>query len=185
MSEEGLKNKTIIVGVTGSIAAYKAAELVSRLRRAGCDVVVVMTGDACHFVGPITFGTLSGNPVVTGLFSEVADWNPLHVSLADRADVVAVVPATANVIGKVAAGIADDALTCLVMAARKPVLFAPAMNVNMYGNRIVQENIAKLKELGYRFIDPEEGYLACGYEGKGRLASTDSIVAGIEKLLRQ
>ena len=183
MSEEGLKNKTIVVGVTGSIAAYKAADLVSGLRKAGSDVVVVMTEKARRFVSPLTFQTLSCNPVVTDLFADVPRWSPLHVSLADRADLVAVVPATANVIGKVAAGIADDALTCLIMAARKPVLFAPAMNVNMYENVIVRENVSKLEKLGYHFIGPEEGYLACGYEGKGRLASLDKIMAAIRKLL--
>jgi len=183
MSETGFEGKTVVIGVTGSIAAYKAAELVSRLKKAGAEVVVVMTEDAKRFVGPLTFQTLSCNPVVTDLFADAPRWNPVHVSLADRADVVVVAPATANIIGKAAHGIADDALSCLVMATRKPVLFAPAMNVNMYENRIVQGNIAKLKELAYHFVDPEEGYLACGYEGKGRLASADSIVAGIEKLL--
>ena len=183
MSEKNLKGKTIVVGVTGSIAAYKAADLVSRLKKAASDVVVVMTEDAHHFVGSITFRTLSRNPVITDLFSDIPQWDPLHVSLADRADLVAVAPATANVIGKVACGIADDALTCLIMATRKPVLFAPAMNVNMFENRIVQENISKLKKLGYHFVDPEEGYLACGYEGKGRLASTKKIMAAIQKLL--
>lgn len=183
MSNKNLKGKTVVVGVTGSIAAYKAADLVSRLRKAGSDVIVVMTDDARRFVGPVTLRTLSGNAVVTDLFADVQQREPLHVSLADRADIVAVAPATANVIGKVACGIADDALTCLVIAARKPVLFAPAMNVNMFENRIVQENISKLKKMGYHFIGPEEGYLACGYEGKGRLASIDKIIATIRKLL--
>ncbi|MGD9403446.1 MAG: bifunctional phosphopantothenoylcysteine decarboxylase/phosphopantothenate--cysteine ligase CoaBC, partial [bacterium] len=168
----------VLVGVTGSIAAYKAAEVVSSLRKAGVNVSVVMTEGATHLVGPATFRSLSGNPVRTGLWEEVTG-KPIHIAMAVEQDVVAVVPATANIIGKVASGICDDLLSTVLISTRAPVLIAPAMNENMYLNPVVQENIAKLKARGYEFIEPEKGWLACGVEGMGRLADPVAIVEAI------
>ncbi len=178
-----VKKKRIIIGVTGCIAAYKVCELVSRLRQAGAEIRVIMTKEAREFVGPLSFRVLSGAPVFAEMFEVPREFNPAHIGLADWANLVAIVPSTANVIGKVASGIADDLLTCVVMATKAPVLLAPAMNANMYKNRIVQENIEKLKKLGYDFVGPGEGYLACGYEGIGRLATTEEIIKSIERLI--
>ncbi len=170
-----LADKCIIVGVTGGIAAYKAPDLVSRLVKAGADVHVIMTESATKFITPLTLQTISRNPVTTEMFEPPGEWEVRHVSLADRADLLVVVPATANIIGKVSAGIADDILSTTIMAAKAPVLFAPAMNVHMYENPIFQANTARLKSYGYHFIEPAVGPLACGYEGKGRLPEVDSI----------
>lgn len=178
-----LKGKKIVLGVTGGIAAYKAAELVRELVRAEAEVFVVMTKSAQAFVTPLTFQTLSGNKVTTELFSLVEESEIGHISLADRAEVLVIAPATANIIGKISSGIADDMLTTIVMATRAPVLIAPAMNVHMWENPICQENIRKLRSRGYHFIDPEAGELACGYEGKGRLAEIPDIVDKIRLLL--
>jgi len=178
-----LAGSTIILGVTGSIAAYKAADLVSKLKQRGGEVFTVITRAGREFATPLTFETLSGNPVYTSLFEAQRQFDPVHISLASRADLVLIAPATANFIGKMAAGLADDLLSSVVMATRAPVLIAPAMNTGMYENRIVQANIQKLTDLGVTFIGPESGYLACGYEGPGRLASTDTIIQKIEKVL--
>ncbi|MFZ5640913.1 MAG: bifunctional phosphopantothenoylcysteine decarboxylase/phosphopantothenate--cysteine ligase CoaBC [Bacillota bacterium] len=178
-----LADKQIIVGVTGGIAAYKAVDLVSRLVKAGAGVHVIMTRAACEFVTPLTFQTLSRNPVVTDMFARPGDWEVKHVSLADRADLVAVVPATANIIGKTAHGIADDMLSTTIMAATAPVLFAPAMNVHMYENPVVQDNMKVLARRGYYFAEPDAGPLACGYEGRGRLAGIDTIFQRIVELV--
>ncbi|TVM02505.1 flavoprotein [uncultured Candidatus Kuenenia sp.] len=174
----------IVVGVTGSIAAYKAVEIVSGLVKRGSAVFVVMTYNAQRFVHPVTFRSISQKNVITELFVENENYNPSHVSLAERADLIVVAPATANFIGKVAAGIADDALTCTVMAAKTPVIIAPAMNDSMYLNPIVQQNIKKLKEHGYIIIEPEEGRLCTGKMGKGRLASNEMIVSVILETLK-
>jgi phosphopantothenoylcysteine decarboxylase/phosphopantothenate--cysteine ligase len=173
-----LENKKIILGVCGGIAAYKAIELLRLLTKAGADVHVIMTGAAREFVAPLTFQTLSSNPVHTELFNLVAEREIGHISLADRADLFIIAPATANVIGKIAAGIADDMLTTTVMATKAPVLFAPAMNVNMLTNRIYQENEEKLRRFGYLFEAPVSGSLACGWEGDGKLASPEAIFEG-------
>ena len=178
-----LKDRKIILGVTGGIAAYKAAELVRELFRAGAEVQVIMTRSAQAFVTPLTFQTLSGNQVTTELFNLIEESKIGHVALADKAEALVIAPATANIIGKIAAGIADDMLTTVVMATRAPILLAPAMNVHMWENPICQENIAKLRSRGYHFIDPEAGELACGYEGKGRLAEIPAIVEEIRTLL--
>jgi len=178
-----LKGKKILLGVTGGIAAYKAAELVRELVRSGAEVFVVMTRSAQAFITPLTFQTLSGNQVTTELFSLIEESEIGHISLADRADLLVIAPATANIIGKIAGGIADDMLTTIVMATRAPVLLAPAMNVHMWENSICQENIQKLRGRGYHFIDPEAGDLACGYEGKGRLAEIQAIVEEIRFIL--
>jgi phosphopantothenoylcysteine decarboxylase/phosphopantothenate--cysteine ligase len=178
-----LKGRKIVLGVTGGIAAYKAAELVRELVKAQAEVHVVMTRNAQAFITPLTFQTLSGNPVTTELFNLIAESEIGHIALADRAEVLVIAPATANIIGKIAAGIADDMLTTIVMATKAPVLLAPAMNVHMWENPICQENIQRLRSRGYHFIDPEAGELACGYEGIGRLAEIPAIVEEIRVLL--
>jgi phosphopantothenoylcysteine decarboxylase/phosphopantothenate--cysteine ligase len=178
-----LKGKKIILGVTGGIAAYKAAELVRELVRSGAEVFVVMTRSAQAFITPLTFQALSGNKVTTELFSLIEESEIGHISLADRAELLVIAPATANIIGKVAGGIADDMLTTIVMATKAPVLLAPAMNVHMWENPICQENIQRLRSRGFHFIDPEAGELACGYEGKGRLAEIPAIVEEIRSIL--
>ncbi len=178
-----LADKNIIVGITGGIAAYKVPDLISKLVKAGADVHVIMTESAIKFVTPLTFQVISGNTVATDMFEPLRDWKVRHVSLADRANLLVVVPATANIIGKVCAGIADDMLSTTIMATKSPILFVPAMNVHMYENPIVQANIAKLKSHGYNFLEPATGRLACGYEGKGRLPDLDFIFNGIYNLL--
>ncbi len=171
-----LKDKHIIVGVTGGIAAYKVVDVVSRLKKLNANVEVIMTKNATKFVTPLTFQTLSLNPVYVGLFDEPKHYDVEHISLAERADMFLIAPATANVIGKVANGIADDLLTTTIMATRSKVVFAPAMNTNMYTNPIVQKNMEYLKELGYEFIDPGTGMLACQTYGPGRMAEPKEIV---------
>ena len=180
-----LENKKIILGVCGGIAAYKAIELLRLLTKAGADVHVIMTGAAQEFVAPLTFQTLSSNPVHTELFNLVAEREIGHISLADRADLFIIAPATANIIGKIAAGIADDMLTTTVMATKAPVLFAPAMNVNMFTNPIYQENEEKLRRFGYLFEAPVCGSLACGWEGEGKLASPEAIFEGVVAALTE
>ena len=177
----------VIVGVTGGIAAYKAAELVSLLGKQGHEVRCIMTNAAKQFITPLTLQTLSGNPVYTDMFhpQDTMEWQVEHIGLARWADCVLVVPATADFIGKVAHGLADDFLSTCVMATAAPVIFAPAMNDQMYANPIVQRNIAALREAGYRFIEPEEGHLACGTSGKGRMASPERIAAVLETLREQ
>jgi phosphopantothenoylcysteine decarboxylase/phosphopantothenate--cysteine ligase len=168
----------VLIGVTGSIAAYKAAEVVSALKKSGAEITVVMTEHATELIGPATFRALSGNEVRVGLFER---WpgKPIHIDLATGHDVVAIIPATANIIGKIACGICDDLLSTVALSTRSPILIAPAMNEAMYGNAVVRENIATLKERGITFIEPETGWLACGTEGIGRLASLDTILAAI------
>jgi len=179
------KDKNIVVGITGGIAAYKSAELVSRLKKKGAQVYCIMTRSAQEFITPITLRTLSQNPVFTEMFAEPRLWNVEHIALADRADLFMVVPATANLIGKLCHGLADDLLTTTIMAGfrRAPVLIAPAMNVHMYENPVTQANVSRLRELGYYFVEPESGDLACGYQGRGRLADLDVILEKAEELL--
>lgn len=177
-----MKEKRIILGITGGIAAYKAAELVRLLTKAGADVHVVMTKNAQQFITPLTFQTLSGNPVVTELFSLVEEKKIGHIALADLAHLIVIIPATANIIGKIANGIADDFLSTMVMASKAPVLFVPSMNVNMWENQILQNNIQRLIKFGYEFIEPEEGQLACHWYGKGRLPELTDIVEKIEEI---
>jgi phosphopantothenoylcysteine decarboxylase/phosphopantothenate--cysteine ligase len=177
-----LAGKNITVGITGGIAVFKAAQLVSSLKAGGAEVNVIMTRSAQEFVKPLTFQVLSGNSVRTDLFSAMSG-SVQHIELATRPELIVIAPATANILGKVAAGIADDLLTTVIMAASCPVLFCPAMNVNMYNNPVVQRNIAGLRSLGYHFTEPGEGRLACGVEGRGRLADLDLIMENIESLL--
>ncbi|PLX83978.1 MAG: bifunctional phosphopantothenoylcysteine decarboxylase/phosphopantothenate--cysteine ligase CoaBC [Desulfuromonas sp.] len=171
-----LSGKTIVLGVSGGIAAYKAVELLRLFVKAGADVHVVMTRNAQEFVTPLTFQTLSTHPVHTELFNLYQEREIGHISLADRADLFVVAPATANLVGKVASGIADDLLTTTIMATKAPVLFAPAMNVNMWENPLYRQNQDKLQDLGYHFLEPETGPLACGWEGKGKLPDPAAIL---------
>ncbi|HET8562710.1 MAG TPA: bifunctional phosphopantothenoylcysteine decarboxylase/phosphopantothenate--cysteine ligase CoaBC [Candidatus Binatia bacterium] len=179
------KQRTIVLGVSGGIACYKAVELVRLLVDKGYAVQVILTRGATEFVTPLTFQTLSGRPVATETFNLTQESEIGHINLADSADLFVIAPATANVIGKIAAGIADDLLTTVVMATVAPVLIAPAMNVHMYENPILQENIRKLRRIGYHFLEPAEGYLACGYEGKGRLPEPERILEEIQRLLKK
>ena len=175
--------KNILVGVTGGIAAYKSAGIVSLLKKKGYNVKVVMTENATKIIGPLTLETLSRNRIYVDMWDSNPHYEVEHISLADWADVVLIAPATYNIIGKVANGIADDMLTTILSAVsvRKPVFFALAMNVNMYENPILKENINKLKSFGYRFIDAEEGLLACNYSAKGRMSEPEDIVDEIER----
>lgn len=175
--------KTIVVGVCGGIAAYKTCELVSRLKKSGANVFVVMTDNATQFVAPLTFETLSANPVAVDTFAPKKEWDVAHVSLAKKADLFVVAPATANFIGKYASGIADDMLTTTVMATKAPVLIAPAMNTGMLFSASVTANLAILKERGVKIIDGENGLLACGDVGKGRMAEPIAIFEEIKNIL--
>ena len=177
-----LQGREILVGVTGGIAAYKAADLVSLLAQEGAAVSVVMTEHATRFVGPLTFQALSRRPVYTDLFAEGA-YEADHIALADRAEAAVVAPATANVIGKLAAGIADDLLSTVLVALRVPVILAPAMNEAMWNHPAVQANVETLRRRGVRFVGPEEGRLACGTEGPGRMAEPETILAEIVAVL--
>ena len=170
-----LQGKCFVLGVTGGIAAYKAAELLRLLVKAGAEVHVIMTSSAQEFVAPLTFQTLSGNPVHTELFNIIQEQEIGHISLADRADLLLVAPATANLIGKVANGIADDLLTTTLMASKAKVLFAPAMNTNMWENPLYRRNQETLEAHGYHFIDPAYGDLACGWQGQGKLPDPQDI----------
>ncbi|WP_270941864.1 bifunctional phosphopantothenoylcysteine decarboxylase/phosphopantothenate--cysteine ligase CoaBC [Romboutsia lituseburensis] len=180
-----LKDKTVVIGVSGGIAVYKCLDVISRLRKLGVNVNVIMTKSATEFVAPLSFQSLSQNYVVCDMFEDPKTWDVEHISLAKKADVFLIAPATANVIGKIANGIADDMLTTTVMATKGKVLIAPAMNTNMYENPIVQRNISILKELGYNFVEPESGRLACGDTGKGKLATPETIVNEVVNLLTQ
>jgi phosphopantothenoylcysteine synthetase/decarboxylase len=175
--------KTIVLGVTGSIAAYKSAELASLLVKQGHEVFVVMTRDAAEFITPLTLQTLSKNPVTTSFFDEKESWRPGHIDLADRANLLLIAPATANVIAELAHGLAAHPLAAIALATRAQILIAPAMNGKMWEHPATQENVATLKSRGAEFIGPEEGMLACGYEGGGRLWKVDEIAFRAEFLL--
>lgn len=175
--------KHVVLGVTGSIAAYKAAELASLLVKQSHDVFVVMTQDAVEFITPLTLQTLSQNPVTTSFFDEKESWRPGHIELADRANLLLIAPATANVIAELAHGLASHPLAAIALATRAPILIAPAMNGKMWEHPATQENVKKLKARGVEFIGPEKGMLACGYEGVGRLWKVDEIAFRAEFLL--
>jgi phosphopantothenoylcysteine decarboxylase/phosphopantothenate--cysteine ligase len=178
-----LKNKNIVLGVSGGIAAYKACELTSRLKKLNANIDVIMTKSATEFVTPLTFQSLSLNQVITDMFETPKYWEIEHISLAQKADILVIAPATANIIGKLANGIADDMLSTTIMATKAPVVIAVAMNVNMYENVIVQKNIAQLRNLGYIVIEPDEGRLACGDTGKGRMVDPAVIVERVLEIL--
>ena len=179
------EGKKIILGITGGIAAYKSAELTREFVKQGAQVTVVMTKNATNFITPLTLQTLSGNPVYTDTFSLTGEWEIGHISMAEAADIIVIAPATANMIGKIASGIADDLLSTTVMATRAPVLICPAMNTNMYTNTIVRANCEKLSSLGYHIMDADYGELACKTEGAGRLPSLDDIVEEVASILTE
>ena len=178
-----LKGKQIVLGVSGGIAVYKVIEVLRLLTKAGANVHVVMTQNACEFVTPLTFQTLSGNPVHTDLFNLYQEREIGHISLADRADLFILAPATANLIGKVAQGLADDLLTTTIMACKAPVLVVPAMNTNMYENPFYQKNEQLLRDAGYHVLEPASGMLACGWEGRGKLPDPENIFAAAQSVL--
>ncbi len=176
--------KSILLGVTGSIAGYKACDLVNIFRKKGYSVRCVMSRDAKWFITPLTLETLTGKKVIKKMFPLQEERDPVHISLADEADLILIAPATADIISKIAGGICDEILTCTVCAATSPVLIAPAMNDRMFNNPIIQDNIKYLRDKGYHFIDPVRGHLACGYEGVGHLAPVEKIVDEAEKILK-
>jgi phosphopantothenoylcysteine decarboxylase len=180
-----IKKPTVVIGVTGSIAAHKAVDLTSKLVKHGCQVRVVLTRDALHFITPLAFKTLSQNPVVTDLYDEAEQWKPAHIELADEASLFLVAPATANTIAKMAMGLADNALTCIALALNPAakILIAPAMNGKMWLHPATQGHVHTLQNRGVEFIGPEEGLLACGYEGIGRLWAVESILTRALELL--
>ena len=178
-----LANKTVVLGITGSIAAYKAADIASKLIQAGAKVEVVMTEPATRFITPLTLRSITGRPVVTSMWELASEFSIEHIALAEEADVVAIAPATASIIAHLAAGIADDMLTCTVLATKAPVILAPAMNANMFQNPVTQENLAKLKARGFIIVEPGYGRLASGKIGLGRLADTEKIIGSIRKVL--
>lgn len=185
MAESPDKKSSIVLGVSGGIACYKAVELVRLMIKAGMTVRVIMTRGAMEFVTPLTFQTLSGSPVATETFNLTQESEIGHINLADSADLFVIAPATANIIGKIANGIADDLLTTVLMATQAQVLIAPAMNIHMYDNPILQENLRKLRRVGYRVMEPGAGFLACGYEGKGRLPEPEQIFEEVCRLLKK
>jgi phosphopantothenoylcysteine decarboxylase/phosphopantothenate--cysteine ligase len=178
-----LRNKNIVLGITGSIAAYKAAEIASQLTQAGAKVNVIMTEEAIQFISPVTFRAITGRPVVTEMFDLASEFSIEHVSLAEAADIVIIAPATANIIAKLAAGIADDILCCTVLATKAPVVIAPAMETSMYNNPVTQDNLSKLKARDFVIIAPAAGWLASGKEGLGRLADINDIIGSIRQVL--
>ena len=184
MTETSPTRKTVVLGVTGSIAAYKSAELASLLVKQAHDVFIVMTQDATEFITPLTLQTLSKNPVMTSFYDEKDNWRPGHIQLADRADLLLIAPATAHCIAELAHGLASHPLAAIALATRAPILLAPAMNGKMWEHAATQENVEKLKARGVDFIGPEAGMLACGYEGVGRLWKVDDIAFRAEFLLR-
>jgi len=179
-----MTQKNIVVAVTGSIAAYKACEIVSVLRKMSFNVKVILTKEGASFITPLALQTLSGNKVFTDMFELPESWDPVHTSLADNASLILIAPATANIIGKLAGGICDNLVTCVVYASKAPVLIAPAMNEKMYNHAILQQNIAKLKKIGYSFVGPIKGYLACGHNAVGHIAKTSDIVKTLRLKLR-
>ena len=179
-----MKKRNIILGITGSIAASKACELISRLRKKGHNVTCVLTKNAEYFITPLTLETLSGNRVYRDMFALPDEREVAHVSLAKKADIIVISPATANIIGKLASGVCDDLLSCTVFSSKCPVLLAPAMNDNMYKHRITERNITELKKAGCRFIGPVRGHLACGYVATGHLAEISQIMKAIDKTLK-
>ncbi len=178
-----IRNKAIVLGVTGSIAAYKAAEIASQLTQAGAKVNVIMTEEAIQFISPVTFRAITGRSVVTEMFDLASEFSIEHVSLAEAADIVVIAPATANLIAKLAAGIADDMLCCTVLATKAPVVVAPAMETNMYNNSVTQDNLSKLKARNFAIVGPAMGWLASGKKGLGRLADITDIIGSIRQIL--
>lgn len=178
------KNLNIVVGITGGIAVYKACGIVSYLKQQGANVDVIMTKNACQFITPLTLETLSKNKVIVDMFQRPDYIDVKHITLAKKADLFLIVPATANIIGKVANGIADDMLSTTILATKSPVIFSPAMNNVMYENPIMKDNLKKLKSYGYKIIEPSIGHLACGYEAKGKLPKNEEIIEYLNVLVK-
>jgi len=178
-----MKVKNIVLGVTGSIAVYKACDLIRMFQNQHITVDVIMTKEAQKFITPLTFQTLANGKVYLDMFEFISDYDPEHIALAKKADAIVVAPATANIIGKVANGIYDDLLTCVISASKAPIVFAPAMNTNMYRNIVVQDNIRRLKKIGMRFIGPKAGKLASGDVGMGCLEDIETIASSVKKIL--
>ena len=174
----------VIVGVTGSIAAYKACDILSMLAKERMETQAILTSEAREFITPLSLQTLSRNKVLANMFELPEEWSPLHISLADKANAILIAPATANIIGRLAGGICDDLLTCIVYATKAPILIAPAMNDRMYDHPITQENISRLKKLGYKFIGPVKGRLACGRDAVGCLADTADIIRELKRIVK-
>ncbi|OGX31803.1 MAG: hypothetical protein A3D27_03070 [Omnitrophica WOR_2 bacterium RIFCSPHIGHO2_02_FULL_46_37] len=179
-----MAKKEIILGVTASIASFKACEIIRALKEDGFNVTVLMTKDAMEFITALSLAALSRNKVYSEMFSDPRAWDIEHISLADKADLILLAPATANMINKLASGICDDLISCTVLAAKAPVLIAPAMNSNMYEHKITQESISKLKAIGYKFVGPQKGKLATGKIGIGHLADVDDIVREVKRILK-
>lgn len=178
-----LKGKNIVIGMTGGIACYKVCELIRMLKREGANVHVIMTKNATEFITPLTIETLSNNKVVVDMFERNDKYEVEHISLAKKGDIFLIAPATANIIGKIVNGIADDILSTTIVATKSKVIIAPAMNDAMYENKIVQENIKKLKKYGYDFINPDVGNLACGYKAVGKLANNEKILSYLKQTI--
>ena len=183
--KKAFDKKTVMVGISGGIAAYKSCDIVRGLVKGGAEVHVVLTKAGAQFVTPLTLQALSQNPVHTEMFSLIQEAEIGHISLADRADLILIAPASADIIAKIACGICDELLQTVICATKAPVVFAPSMNVHMWENPITQENIKKLKKLGYHFIEPASGDLACGYQGKGRLPEPEEIIKHLEKIIKK
>ncbi len=179
------ENMNIVLGITGGIAAYKSCGIINYLKKEKANVKVIMTEHAKQFITPLTIETLSKEKVITNMFERPNYMEVEHISLANWADIFLIIPATANIIGKIANGIADDMLSTTIIATRSLVIFAPAMNNKMYENIIVQNNIKRLKEFGYQFIEPAIGYLACGYEAKGKLPKNEVIINKVKQLIKE
>ncbi|PIU84116.1 MAG: hypothetical protein COS68_00410 [Elusimicrobia bacterium CG06_land_8_20_14_3_00_38_11] len=179
-----IKNKNIIVGISGSVAAYKSAEIIRLLIKEKATVIPVMTKNAAEFITPLTIQTLSKNKVYFDMFASNFDWEIEHITIAKKSDLFLIAPATANVIAKIASGIADDSLTTLVLSVKCPIVLCPAMNSEMYKNPITQKNISYLKKIGYYFIGPEKGELACGGDNIGRMSEPQEIISEIKKILK-
>ena len=179
-----MAGKRIVLGVTGSIAAYKSCDIISLLHKSGHEVKVIMSPDAGHFITPLTLQTLSSNEVVTDMFKVLEKWDVCHVSLAAWADLILIAPASAEMISKLACGLANCIVSATVLAGKTKILVAPAMNEGMYKHKAIQENIGRLKKFGYKFVGPKKGYLACGYEGIGHIADTEDIIKAVKKLLK-
>ena len=183
-SQKRLNGKTVLLCITGSIAAYQACDLLRDLKSEGADIFCLMTEAATHFVTPLTFRSLSGKPVYSDPFSSHEDWNVLHTTLADKADLILISPSTADMIARLANGFASDLVTSVVLASRAKVMIVPAMNDNMFAHTLTQENIAKLKKIGYEFVDPIEGNLVCGRVGMGHIQENSVILNSVLKTLR-
>ena len=178
-----MAGKRIVLGVTGSIAAYKSCDIISSLRALGHEVKVIMSHDAGYFITPLTLQTLSGNKVIADMFELPEDWDIRHTSLAAWADLILIAPASADMISKLACGLANCIVSAAVLSSKAKVLIAPAMNDNMYNHKATRENIAKLKRFGYKFTGPKKGHLACGYKGIGHIADTEDIIKAVKKAL--